>query len=108
MKYPQFQRSAGATAPATDSRRRSPPSFRPPRSWSCSYTSGTGGGFRLPSHSAAGSRTAGLVSGLRRDGIWSDLPKLKRWLADDLTRERNAYARHVMTDIKTRKRAAAR
>ena len=41
-----------------------------------------------------------LYIDLKKAGIWDDLGKLKRWLADDLTRERNTYAREVMTEIK--------
>ena len=46
----------------------------------------------------------GLISKLRRDGTWNDLPALKRWLKDDLTAERNKFARKVMQEIREQER----
>ena len=40
-----------------------------------------------------------LVAELEGEGIWNDLGALKRWLMDDLTRERNAFAKSVMTEL---------
>jgi hypothetical protein len=45
----------------------------------------------------------GLVARLNTKGTWTDLGALKRWLKDDLTRERNRYARDVMQDIRAQK-----
>ena len=40
-----------------------------------------------------------LVQDLQRRRIWGDLGALKRWLEDDLLRERNEFARRMMKDI---------
>ncbi len=40
---------------------------------------------------------------LRRRRIWGDLGALKRWLEDDLLRERNTFARRMMKDIEAQR-----
>ena len=45
----------------------------------------------------------GIVTDLKRRGVWNDIGALKSALIDDLLRERNAYAHEVMTDIENQK-----
>ena len=45
----------------------------------------------------------GIVTGLKRSGVWDDIGSLKSALLDDLLRERNAFARKVMAEIESRK-----
>lgn len=40
-----------------------------------------------------------IVRRAKESGAWNDIPKLKRLLVDDLTRERNTYTKDVMQDI---------
>ncbi len=40
-----------------------------------------------------------LENQLRRRGVWNDMGALKGWPRDDLTRERNEFAKEVMTEI---------
>ena len=50
----------------------------------------------------------GLIAGAKRKGAWRDMGNLKRFLMDDLLRERNQYAKRVMTDVRGRRRELER
>ncbi len=45
---------------------------------------------------------------LRREGIWSNAGALKRWLIDDLTRERNKLLKAVVTDIEKQRKGKSK
>lgn len=72
-------------------------------------------GISFASSLAANARTLDDVRGLvsergrvtRRPNIraapgrtWDDLPAVKRWLLEDLTRERNEYAKRLVQEFK--------
>jgi hypothetical protein len=52
---------------------------------------------------AKATRESNLVSNAKLTGAWNDLGALKRFLLDDLLRERNAFADSVMKDVEQRR-----
>jgi hypothetical protein len=52
---------------------------------------------------ARATRNPSLTGRARFDGVWDDLGALKRFLIDDIIRERNAYAETVMADVEARR-----
>ena len=57
---------------------------------------------------ARATKNPGLIGGARRKGAWDDMGELKRLLMDNLLRERNQYAKEVMTEVKGRRRELER
>ena len=53
-------------------------------------------------------RNRGLIGKAKVKGAWRDMGELKRLLMDDLLRERNQYAKRVMTDVRGRRRELER
>jgi hypothetical protein len=51
---------------------------------------------------AKATRQPNLVGNAKLTGSWNDLGALKRFLLDDLLRERNAFAASVMRDVEQR------
>ncbi len=45
-----------------------------------------------------------LVNTLSSRPLWNDIGALKRWLLDDLAKERNRFAEEIMKDVEARKR----
>jgi len=52
---------------------------------------------------AKATRQSDLVANAKLTGAWNDLGALKRFLLDDLLRERNAFAELVMQDVEQRR-----
>lgn len=53
---------------------------------------------------ARATKNPGLIGKARRKRAWDDIGELKRLLMDDLLRERNRFAKEVMTEVKDRRR----
>ncbi len=52
-------------------------------------------------------KNPGLIGKARRKGAWDDIGELKRILMDDLLRERNRFAKEVMTEVRDRRKREA-
>ena len=52
---------------------------------------------------AKATRQANLVGNAKLTGAWNDVGALKRFLLDDLLRERNAFAESAMNDVENRR-----